>query len=311
MPLQISDKGTGQRDEVVKLLNRYGELSAIFKKRLNAAWPVELKNGNPVDAHTSGTNITISIPAVQKTDTMREVVEAILFECGNASRSQVFRSIRRKFLGLDAPAISMLEYGNQKAAAEAENFWEYAKGLNDLKYNNFVLSSQGRKQLKDVDGVSSQTQYTNKFRQSQHNPNSPDKVQRLPSVDMYAYEMVRDDANALKLQKTILPRVVTGGTNRDLFVNVLLQKSTFNNMIKEDHIPSWCTILDIINKTIALQPGCWVKAVGYDFTDKMLQVAMLETFTKPETKTAFNDQLTSIKATLGIGNEFQTPKWLR
>ena len=145
MSLQITDKGTGRRDEVVKLLKQYGELSAIFKKRLNAAWAVELKNGTPVDAHTDGTNISINIPAVQKTDTMREVVEAILFECGNASRSLVFRTIKRKFIGLDTPTISMLEYGNQKASAEAENFWEYAKGLGDLKYNNFVLSFQGRK----------------------------------------------------------------------------------------------------------------------------------------------------------------------
>ena len=309
MSLQITDKGTGRRDEVVKLLSRYGELSAIFKKRLNAAWSVELKNGTPVDAHTDGTNISISIPAVQKEDTIREVVEAILFECGNASRSLVFRTIKRKFLGLDIPAISMLDYGNQKASAESENFWEYAKGLGDLKYNNFVLSFQGRKQLKDVDGVSSQTQYTNKFKQSPHNPKSPDKVQRLPSVDMYAYELVRDTYE-LKLQKAILPRVVTGGTNRNLFINVLLEKSTFNNMIQEDRIASWCTILDIVNKTIALQPGCWVKAAGYDFTNKMLQVALLETFTKAETKTAFNNQLTNIKTSLGIGNEFKIPKWL-
>lgn len=126
---------------------------------------------------------------------------------------------------------------------------------------------------------------------------------------MYAYELVRDTYE-LKLQNTILPRAVTGGTNRDLFVNVLLQKSTFNNMVQEDRIPSWCTILDIVNKTIALRPGCRIKAVGYDFTDKMLQVALLETFTQPETKQAFNVQLANIKATLGIGNELRTPKWL-
>jgi hypothetical protein len=308
MKLEINDTGTGRKQEVIKLLNRYGELSNIFKTRLNAAWRVELKNGDPVDAHTDGEDITISIPPVLKEDTIREVVEAILFECGNASRASIFRTTKRKFLGLDTPTISMIEYGNQKATAEAENFWEYSKGLNDLKYNNFVLSFQGRKQLKDVDGISSQTNYTNKFKQSAHNPNSPDNVQRLPSVDMYAYELIRDTYE-LKLWK-ILHRVVTAGPNLHLFVDELLKKTTFNNMSKEDRIPSWCTIMDIINKTIALRPGCWVKAAGYDFTHKMLEVAVLETFSLVETKQAFNTQLTNIKGALGIGNEFVTPTWL-
>ena len=308
MSLQIQDT-TGKGEEVKKLLSRYGELSNIFKKRLNAGWTVNLVNGDPVDAKTDRKEITISIPPVLKTDTMREVVEAILFECGNASRSSVYLSIKKNFWGDEPPEISMLEYANQKTSAEADNFWEYSKGLDDLKYNNFVLSFQGRKQLKSVEGIT-QADYTNTFQQGQHNPNSPDNVQRLPSADMYAYEIIRD-TNELKLLK-ILPRVVTGGNNRDLFVNELLKRAIFNNMVPEEHIPSWCTILDIINKTIELRPACWVKAVGYDFTPDMLQVAMLKTFATPDTKQAFNDALTNIKTNLGIvGNEFQTPQWLR
>ncbi|RJR20268.1 MAG: hypothetical protein C4581_03555 [Nitrospiraceae bacterium] len=309
MNLRISDQGTGLREEVLTLLNQYGNISPVFKKRLNADWHVELVSGATVDAHTDGTAITVSIPPVQKTDTLREVVEAILFECGNAARSGVFRSIKRKFLELDTPVISMLEYALQKTSAEAENFWEYAKGLNDMKSNNFVLSFQGRKQMKDVEGLDTEARYADKFRKSPHNPNSPDSVQRRSSLDMYAYELIRDPYE-LKLWK-ILQRVVTGGTHRDLFVNVLLKKATFTNMSQEDRIPSWCTIMDIVNKAIALSPGCWVKVAGYDFTIKMLEAAMLESFNKAETNNAFNDQLAEIKQTLGLGAEFHTPHWLK
>jgi hypothetical protein len=304
MNLNIIDNGTGQRDGIVKLLNQYGALSNIFKKRIGEKWRVDICSGRSVTGFTDKTDITVYIPPLQTTVTLRDVVETILFECGNASRSQVFQNLKKKFDGSAAPAISMLEYGNQYAAAEADNFWEFAQGLKDVQYNNFVLSIQGRKQLKSI-GDKQQAQYMTFFKQTPQDPDSPDEVQRLSSVDMYAYEIIRD-TRELKLMK-ILDRVVTGGNRRDLY-DELIERPIFNNMSEGERIPVWCTILDTINKAMARSPGCWVKADGYDFSNKMLQVAMLKPL-QVDTKRTLNDKLAVIKGALGI--QFDTPHWLK
>lgn len=309
MKLQIIDNGTGQKEEAIKLLKRYGELSLTFKQRLQKNWQVTLKNGPVVDAHTERQQITIVIPAILKQDTLREVVEAILFECGNAELyTAVFNPSRKKFENADPIAISLIGYATEMSTGEAENFWHYSKGLADLSYNNFVLSFQGRQQLKQKAHTKSVNQWQNNFNAATHNPNSPDPVQRLFSVDLYAYEKIQN-TNEFKLQK-ILKRLVSGGNQTDLYEDTLLGRSAFNNMDAGERIPVWCTVLDIVNKVRALQPNVWVKSAGYDFTERMRQLALLVHFIKPETKQAFNDRLTHIKTELGI-NVLDTPQWLR
>ena len=307
MKLQITDSGPGQKEEVVKLLKRYGELSLIFKKRLQKNWQVTLNTGPVVDADTDRQHITIAIPAILKQDTLREVVEAILFECGNAELyTTVFNPARKKFDNGDPVAISLVEFATEMSSAEAENFWHYSKGLADLSYNNFVLSFQGRKQLKQNAHGKSMNQWQNNFNGAPHNPKATNPVHKLVSVDMYAYEKIQTTYE-MKSQK-ILTRVVSGGTRTDLY-DELIDRSAFNNMVSEERIPVWCTVLDIVNKVRALQPNTWVKRAGYDFTQPMRQLALLDHFSKPETKQAFNDRLTSIETQLGI-SVVDRPQWL-
>ena len=309
MQLQITDNATGQKDEVIKLLKQYGDLSQTFKQRLQKNWQVSLNNGPEVDAQTDRQQITIAVPPLLKQDTLREVVEAILFECGNAELyTTVFNPTRKKFENADPVPISLTDYATEMSAAEAENFWHYSKGLADLAYNNFVLSFQGRQQLKQQAHMKSVTQWQNNFNNAPHNPKSSAPVQRLFSVDMYAYEKIQN-TNEFKLQKT-LKRVVSGGNRMDLFEDILLERSAFNNMDAKERIPVWCTVLDIVNKVIAVQPGTWVKSAGYDFTERMRQLALLVHFIKAETKQTFNNRLTHIKTESGI-NVFDTPQWLR
>lgn len=308
MNLQIRAE-VGLTDEIAVLLKEYERLSPIFRERLRKHWEVRVTLGIAVDADTEGETIKMVMPRRRREDSLREFVEGILFECGNAERANVFKENMRRFRRTRTPAISMQEFAENKASAEADNFWEYAKGLDTLRHHNFVLSSQGRKQLGDVQGIYSLERYRMKFKRTQHsNALTASPVQKLPTEDMYAYMEV-EAVPDLK-QRNILSDVIIGGTRADLYRDVLLERTLFVNMKEGERVPVWCTILDIVNRVRTHSQGRWLKARGYDFSSRMVQLAMAKTLSR-DTKATLNQRWLEIKNDLGLGTDVQAPHWLR